>query len=284
MAKEKPSKSTRGKAAAARAEQQAKEKRRERTVRIVGAIGVIVVVALIIGLAIVVPRMSNSDNNNANPLPSPNPSGAVPTGVYNGTGEVPWGVPVGTAPATAPLLTLWEDFQCPACDALEKANGAGLQSLAQDGKIRLVWRPTTFLDNNLGNQASAYAVSAWGCAIDAGKTTEYHDILYANQPATEGEGWTQAQLLQFGEQAGISGAPLDTFRQCVNDGTYLVWAANSTQAFYDANIQGTPYGELNGQPIETKVLADPVALEAAIAAAASGGSASPSASPSPSGS
>lgn len=280
MAKEKLSKSTREKAAAAREEQQAKEKRRERTVRIVGAIGVIVVVAVIIGLAVVVPRMSgSSDGGGATPLPSPNPSAAVPTGVYDATGEVPWGVPVGTAPATAPLLALWEDFQCPACGSLEEINGAGLQGLAQDGKVRLVWRPTTFLDNNLGNQASAFAVSAWGCAIDAGKTTEYHDTLYSNQPTTEGEGWTQEQLIQFGEQAGISGAPLDTFRQCVNDNTYLGWAVNSTQAFYDANIQGTPYGTLNGQPIETKVLADPAALEKAIADAVAGVPA-----PSPSGS
>ena len=280
MAKEKLSKSTREKAAAAREEQQAKEKRRERTVRIVGAIGVIVVVVVIIGLAVVVPRMSgSSDGGGATPLPSPNPSAAVPTGVFDATGEVPWGVPVGTAPATAPLLAIWEDFQCPACGALEETNGAAIQGLAQDGKVRLVWRPTTFLDNNLGNQASAFAVSAWGCAIDAGKTTEYHDTLYSNQPTTEGEGWTQEQLIQFGEQAGISGAPLDTFRQCVNDNTYLGWAVNSTQAFFDANVQGTPYGTLNGQPIETKVLADPAALEKAIADAAAGVPA-----PSPSGS
>ncbi len=281
MAKEKPSKSTREKAASARAEQQAKEKRRERTVRIVGAIGVIVVVALIIGLAVVVPRMS-SNNTTPDSLPSPDPNAAVPTDVYNATGEVPWGVPIGTAAATAPLLEIWEDFQCPACGALEEANGAGIQGLAQDGKIRLVWRPTTFLDNNLGNQASAYAVSAWGCAIDAGKNVEFHDIVYANQPTTEGEGWTQEQLIQFGEQAGISGAPLDTFKQCVNNNTYLGWAVNSTQAFYDAQIQGTPYGLLNGQPIEAKTLADPAALEQAIADAAAGGSASPA--PSPSGS
>ena len=276
MAKEKPSKSTREKAAAARAEQQAKEKRRERTVRIVGAIGVIVVVALIIGLAVVIPRMSNSDNGGANPLPSPNPDAAVPTGVFNATGEVPWGVPVGTAPATAPLLEIWEDFQCPACGSLEEINGSGIQTLAQDGKVRLVWRPTTFLDNNLGNQASAYAVSAWGCAIDAGKTTEYHDVVYSNQPTTEGEGWTQEQLIQFGEEAGISGAPLDTFKQCVNNNTYLGWAVNSTQAFYDANIQGTPFGLLNGQQIDTKILADQTALEKAIADAAAGVAPAPS--------
>lgn len=266
MAKEKPSKSTREKAAAARAEQQSQEKRRERTVRIIGAIGVIVVVVVIIGLAVVVPRMS-SDDSGANPMPSPNADAAVPTGVYNGTGEVPWGVPYGDAPATAPLLEIWEDFQCPACGSLEALNGDGIQALATEGKARLVWRPTAFLDKNLGNTSSAYAVSAWGCAIDAGKTAEYHDVVYANQPAEEGAGWTQEQLIVFGEDAGISGAALDTFKQCVNNDTYLGWAVNSTQAFYDEEIQGTPAGILNGQLLDGGQLADQVGLEKLVAEA-----------------
>lgn len=256
MAKERETKSTRDKAAAARADQVAKEKRRERTVRIVGAIGVVVVVVLIIGLAVIVPRMSADDSGGSTPLPPPDPAAAVPTGVFGADGEAPWGVPVGTASASAPLLELWEDFQCPACGSLEELNGAGIQSLAQDGKVRLVWRPTTFLDNNLGNTASAAAVNAWGCAIDAGKTTEYHDTLYANQPTTEGEGWTTDQLLGFGEQVGITGVPLEEFNDCVTSNRYLGWASNSTQAFYDAKIEGTPRGYLNGTALEAAQLAD----------------------------
>lgn len=268
MAKERETKSTRDKAAAARAEQVAKEKRRERNVRIAGAIGVVVVVVGIIGIAVYASSSGSSDADGGTPLPPPNPSAAVPTGVYGADGEVPWGVPVGTAPASAPLLELWEDFQCPACGALEEANGAGIQSLAQEGKVRLVWRPTTFLDNNLGNTASAAAVNAWGCAIDAGKTTEYHDTLYANQPTNEGEGWTTDQLLGFAEQVGITGTPLEEFNDCVTSNRYLGWASNSTQAFYDAKVEGTPRGILNGTPLEAKQLADQAGLTKLIEEAA----------------
>lgn len=261
MAKDRESKSTRDKAAAARAEQVAREKRRERTVRIFGAIGVVVVVVLIIGLAVVVPRLSGeTSGGGGTPMPAPDPSAAVPTGVYGADDVVPWGVPVGTAPETAPLLELWEDFQCPACGSLEELNGAGIQSLAEEGTVRLVYRPTAFLDNNLGNNGSSAAINAWGCAIDAGKNLEFHDILYANQPTVEGEGWTTAQFVGFAEEVGIVGVPLEQFNDCLTSNRYLGWAANSTQAFYDGEVQGTPRGYLNGTPIDGAQLADQATL------------------------
>lgn len=258
MAKERESKSTREKAAAARAEQMAAEQRRERTVRIVGAIGVIVVVALIIGLAVIVPRLSG-DNNDSGNLPGPDPAAPVPTGVYGSDGAYPYGVPFGSA--TAPVLQLWEDFQCPACGALEATNGSGIESLAEAGDMQLVWRPTAFLDNNLGNTASAQAINAWGCAIDAGKTAEYHNAIFANQPETEGDGWTTEQFVSLAEGVGITGTPLTEFNDCLTSGRYLPWAANSTQEFYNANIQGTPTGILDDSVVETATLADQTALE-----------------------
>ena len=247
MAKDRETKSTREKAAAARAEQVAKEKRRERTVRIIGAIGVVVVVVLIIGLAVVVPRLS---------------------GDSSADGVAPWGVPVGDAPETAPLLELWEDFQCPACGSLEELNGAGIQSLGTDGTVRLVWRPTAFLDNNLGNTSSAAAINAWGCAIDAGKTVEYHDAIFANQPTSEGEGFSRDLLVGLAEQVGITGVPLEQFNDCLTSNRYLGWAANSTQAFYDANVEGTPRGFLNGTPLDGAQLADQATLEKLVQEAA----------------
>jgi protein-disulfide isomerase len=177
-------------------------------------------------------------------------------------------VPVGSAPDTAPLLELWEDFQCPACGSLEELNGAGIQSLGTDGKVRLVWRPTAFLDNNLGTTSSAAAINAWGCAIDAGKTVEYHDAIFANQPTTEGEGWTNEQFVAFAEQSGITGVPLEQFNDCLTSNRYLGWAANSTQAFYDAKVEGTPRGVLNGTPIDGAQLADQATLEKLIEEAA----------------
>jgi len=260
------SRDRRERAAAARAAAQAGEKRRERMVRIIGAAAVIVVVAGIIGVAVVA---RNNDGSAAGiEITEPDPSAPVPEGVLGADSEWAFGVPYGTAGEGAPVLEVWEDFQCPACAALEEANGAGIAELAEDGVARLIWRPTAFLDRNLGNDASNRAIAAWGCAIDAGFTREFHDAVYANQPEEEGDGWPNADFITIAEDVGISGTDLETFEQCVNDGTYRVWAANTTQEFYDGGVAGTPFALINGTEIENAVLADKAALLAALTEAA----------------
>ncbi len=253
----------RQKAAAARDASQAGEKRRERTVRLVGGLTVLVVVVGIIGIAVFA---RSTATPTAIVTTAPDASAAVPAGVLPSGDAHEFGVPYGTAAAGAPVLEIWEDFQCPSCRVVEEQNGAGISKLAEEGKVALIWRPTTFLDRNLQNDASARAVAAWGCAIDAGKTREFHDTVFTNQPEIEGDGYTQAQLIGFGEQAGISGDALATFTTCVTDGTYLTWAANSTQVFYDSEIQGTPYALLNGAEVPTETLLDQLKLETAVAA------------------
>ena len=139
-------------------------------------------------------------------------------------------------------------------------NGAGIEALAEEGKVQLIYRPTAFLDANLGNDSSHRAVAAWGCAVDQGKTTEFRYEVFANQPLEEGVGYTDEQFNTFASSSGIAGAELETFSQCVADGKYLAWAANTNQEFATSQIGGTPSGFLNGEPIATEILADQIAL------------------------
>lgn len=255
-------KGRRERAAQARGEAQASEKRRERIVRVVGGATVVAVMAAIIGVAVY--ASSNSPSTDASGLTGgivdPDPSAALPAGVLTADSPTPFGVPYGTGTASVPVLEVWEDFQCPACGALEMANGVGIEQLAEEGKVQLVFRPTAFLDANLGNDSSHRAIAAWGCAIDAGKTKEYRNILFVNQPVEEGVGYTEEQLLSFGTQSGITDQEFTTFSQCVNDGNYLAWAANTNQEFATLQIGGTPSGFLDGEPVETATLANPIAL------------------------
>jgi len=274
--------SRRDRAAAANAAAMSGERRREQLIRIIGAVVVIVVVVGIIVVAVVVKKGSSSADGSAAPASAtanpgaPLPKGALPTG-----DPYAYGIPYGTGTSAVPTLEVWEDFQCPSCNMLEKANGTGITSLAESGKVRLIWRPTTFLDRNLKNDASERATAAWGCAIDAGKTKEYHSTVFANQPQ-EGVGFSDEALIQFAQDTGISGAALDTFKSCYADRTYLSWAANSAQVFYDANIPGTPLAKLNGTEVVAKDLIDQATLTKlvadATAAMAAGAPASPSAS------
>lgn len=255
-------KTTREKAAAAKAEADARQRRADNRNRLLGVVVIVALVALIFG-GVWYSKKSNAPA----PGPTADANAALPTGVDKAT----YGVPYGNGPTSVPQLQLWEDFQCPICGQLEKTNGTGITGLADAGKIRLLWRPTTFLDDNWNNQASQQAAQAWGCAIDAGKAKEYHSTVFANQPATEGTGYTQDQLLQFGKMAGITGTAYDTFKSCVVANTYASWVANSRQAFDNAAVPGTPTGYLvmSGKPnkeLDYNTLSNQAALEAAITA------------------
>lgn len=261
-------KNRRDRAAAAREEAQAQERRRERMVRIVGAVVVVVVVVGIVAVALVA---RNSSPSTTVTEPTVVDGAALPAGVLGPDSAHPFGVLYGTAADDAPVLEIWEDVQCPACASVEQANGAGIAALGEEGVVQVIWRPATFLDRvNEGGDpsvanSSTRGTAAWGCAMDVGKTREFHDALYTNQPQPEGAGWTDDQLIAIGEQVGIAGAELDTFTACVTEGTYLDWARSSGATFSSSGIGGTPFALLDGVEVPTPTLADDAALRAFVA-------------------
>jgi protein-disulfide isomerase len=257
-------------AAEARAAAEAQERRRERTIRIIGTLAVVVIVGGLLAVGFFAGRSKDA----ADEGPSPDANAAVPATVQAETYGVPYGTGWTSADAAKlPTLEIWEDFQCPACAQVEAAAGDGIKQLADDGLVKLMFRPAIFLDNGLaaknaaaGNpNSSARATAAWGCAIDAGKTGEYHSAVFAAQPPEEGTGFSEQLLVDLGSQVGIAGDDLPTFTTCVQDGTYLAWAANSNEKFQESGANGTPTGYLNGVELNSAQLADVEGLKKLIA-------------------
>jgi protein-disulfide isomerase len=251
-------------AAKARADSEAAERRRDRLIRVIGGVVVLGVVAGLLTVGLLAGRSQESTTA----APEPDAAAPIPTGVQPDT----YGVPVGAGwtaenAAQLPTLEIWQDFQCPACAAVEAESGAGIMALANEGKVKLLLRAATFLDNALPQSlnSSARATAAWGCAIDQGKAQEFHNAVFPAQPAEEGTGFTDEQLLALGQQAGITGAGYDQFAECVAAGTYLPWAANSNQKFSESGAGGTPTGYLNGTELKSSDLADLDALSQKIA-------------------
>jgi protein-disulfide isomerase len=260
-------------AAQARAESEAQERRRERLIRIIGIVAVTVVVGGLLAIGFFAGR-GNSGDDAAFPPPQPDPNAALPQGVTNDTYGVKYGAGWTSAEeAKLPTLEIWEDFQCPICKTIEDASGAQLQELADQGRVKLMYRPAIFLDENPvvrpdnianGNpNSSARATSAWGCAIDQGKAGEYHSAIFAAQPADEGVGYSDQTLIDLGTQVGV--ADQAAFTTCVQQGTYLGWAANSNQAFSESGAKGTPAAYLNGVELDNAQLADIATMEKLIA-------------------
>jgi protein-disulfide isomerase len=239
-------KSTKEKAAAARAAAEAEQKKRDRRIQLIGGSVIAVLVLGIIAVGVIGSR-SGSTNDTTGVVAD----AAVPKSVFT-SGDNAWGVPYNTK-AGAPVLAIWEDFGCPICGQFEAQYGADLQKLADDGTIQLIHRPTTFIEKNFPKSpnpdSSTRATNAYGCAIDAGKGEAYHNIVFENQPATEGDGWSDDQLIAFGTQAGITGDAATTFSTCVTDQKYKQWTVNSYTVFRDSAVPGTPALFLNNKEV-----------------------------------
>lgn len=157
----------------------------------------------------------------------------------------------GKAKAGAPVVAVFQDYQCPVCKVLEDQYGSYLEKLADAGTIQLEYHTMTFLDGNLGNDASVRAAQAAACADVAGSYAKYHDTVYKNQPTQEGKGYTDEQLrTTFAKEAGLSGDQLVTFQTCYDDKKMANWVTGTQELASQAGVNSTPTIRVNGKDFD----------------------------------
>ena len=212
---------------AARAEQMRKERekasKRQRNA-ITGAI-VAVVIVLVAAAAYGVSTISNDNAPEAFSVDyTPEDAGApAPTDGYE---------PV--------VVELYEDFQCPACQALEQVYGEQLKALVAAGDITIKYHPFSFLDER-GLSLNDYSKRSTNAAIcvdeeyGADAYVQYHDYLYANQPAEGTAGPENDALIAAADSMGFTG--LET---CINDETYFDRIKKAKEAGGERGVTGTP--------------------------------------------
>jgi protein-disulfide isomerase len=117
--------------------------------------------------------------------------------------------------ADAPVhLTVWSDFQCPACRVFVTSSEPRLVSeYVATGKLRLEYR-----DHIIIGPESLTAAAGARCADAQGKFWPYHDVLFANQ-APENTGALTAKRLA--DMADAVGLDITKFGACVSDGSVL---------------------------------------------------------------
>jgi protein-disulfide isomerase len=147
---------------------------------------------------------------------------------------------------TKPVLNVYEDFQCPACRAFEKSNGALIQQLADQGKVKVVYYPFTVYSGQpqLGNSVRAWAAAK--CA-PPGRWVRYHNALYASQPGqTTSDGFPANQLVRLGKEAGITGP---AFAQCVQSQQYAALDAPLSNQIINSGVSTMPALTLDGKAL-----------------------------------
>ncbi|GAA1118582.1 DsbA family protein [Nocardiopsis composta] len=104
-----------------------------------------------------------------------------------------------------PVVEVYMDFQCPACEQFHAQNGAQLKKLAEDGEITLHYRPVSIFAGQpdpIGPNSVRAGVAAMAAA-EAGRFVEYQELLFDNQPAEGDEGFSPEELKEWGAEAGI---------------------------------------------------------------------------------
>jgi protein-disulfide isomerase len=231
----------RNQASAAREAAQSAAKK-ERLIRNIGASVVVVLVAAIIGVGVFASRSGDPAG--------PEAKGTIPVGVNADDGSWTYNPDA----ATDATLELFKDFQCPGCGFFEATYGDAVAQLAEEGIVKVVLRPAVFLDDRIPGLNSSRALNALGCAIDQGVGIEYKKAVYAAQPATEGSGWTDAQLINLGTDVGLAADDATTFSKCVTEQEHLIWATVADESFSASGVSSTPTVRLNGVEVPAEVL------------------------------
>lgn len=158
------------------------------------------------------------------------------------------GVSIGPGlDADVPQLHIYGDFQCPWCGVLEEAIGEQVKEKVDDGEVHLTTTLMSFLDGRNAGENSLRATNAALCADDHGAFLPYYQQVYANLP--EGGGWSDEQLVALGQEVGIGGEDLDTFRSCVADRTHEDYVHAMQERANRDGVTGTPRLFVNGTQI-----------------------------------
>jgi protein-disulfide isomerase len=146
-----------------------------------------------------------------------------------------------------PVLDIYEDFQCPACQALEETSGTTIKNLAVEGKVKVVYHPITIFGDDPTKSNSVRAGAASRCA-PAGQWLAYHDKLFAEQPNEAVEGFKIDDLVAWGKDVGITDP---AFEQCVTSQQYAPAQQAYTKKILASGVitQGTPTVVLGGKEL-----------------------------------
>ncbi|CCH28364.1 thioredoxin domain-containing protein [Actinosynnema sp. NPDC047251] len=205
-------------------------------------IGVVVVVVL--ALVVVGGVIWSKSGSSGDTLTPPDNLAGVSAPIKREGGVVVVGQ--DTAKAT---IDIYEDFLCPACGQFKKIYGAQIKDEIEKGTLRVRYHALPFLIRMSAPEGySRDAANAALCAADQDKFWQYHESLFAKQPDEGGPGYTKQQLVQLGNDLGISDP---SFKTCVDNDTHVADAQSELdKARATSYFKGTPTVAKDDQPVD----------------------------------
>jgi protein-disulfide isomerase len=228
MGNARQAKSTREKAAQLRAEAERAQARKR---NIVVAISLVVLIAAGIGGYVGIRTLQNNQKAKEAAASAP------PANLYKASDGFT-GVLYGKETAKV-TVTIYEDFQCPACKAFEEADSATLRSYADQGKLKIVYRPVSILDRASSTNYSTRAGSAAAAVLNVApdKYVAFHDALFQAQPAEGSAGLPDSQLVDIAVTAGVTKTQVEA---AITTQKFKGWLSKATDDFSKKGYTGTP--------------------------------------------
>jgi len=216
-----------------RAQQEAAARQARRN-RVIVVTAIVVVVAVI--LALVLWGVGKANKSASSGATATGAQVTPPDGNSTDLSQAAWITVPGTSPlkSSALRVDIHFDYQCPWCKLTEDTYAKGLEALANSGDIVLNLHNRTFLDGGSGmdGHSSTNAAIAAACVdyVDDSKFYAYNNVIFVNQPATEGTGYTDQQLtVDFPASVGLTGDALDKFKTCYSGRQTQDWVTNVEQ-------------------------------------------------------
>jgi len=249
-----PSKSEQREAARAKAkelrEQNAKKEKRN---KLLLQVSVAVVALGIVGGIGAVIAIENA-NRVAAPVVSETPENLTDLGgIKIGVGLQAFtdaNTPTTDAGGDVPEIVIYQDYQCPICQAFDVPNSAQLRSWVDTGAATVEYRPLSFLDRASLNEYSSRAANAAFCVanFEPDSFFDYSEIAMLNQPSEGGEGPSDDEIFAWAEEAG---AGSDEVKGCIQNKSFEDYLFQQTQTVLSephggVSITGTPTILVNG--------------------------------------
>jgi len=160
-------------------------------------------------------------------------------------------------------VVIYEDLQCPVCQAFESGNGTFLSKAVSSGEIEIEYRFLRFLDLNGGspNEYSGRAANAVLCVREQGGPKRFkmlHDLLYANQPQERTLGPDDNALLKSAVSTGVKKSAVES---CILKHRFVPWLDKATDAMAKAKVTGTPTVRIDGKDVVGQNSAIPTYLD-----------------------
>lgn len=204
-------------------EEQQREERRRRNLMVGGVVGVLLVIVAVI--AAVTFALDTTEDVDAPAAGSE------------------FGLTIGPADAAREVV-VYEDFHCVHCADLEQRTSEDLTRLAEEGAVRVEYRPVSFLGEYSTRAANAFKVVLDESGPEAAKT--FHDLLFESydEASSSEAGLDDDTLVELAVEAG---AEEDAVRPGIEGMEQQDWVDAATGAAQDAGVRGTPTILLDGE-------------------------------------